>query len=177
MGWLKNPFPTSSPCSQSIRLARIPVFCLSICCCQPSCSRTEEILRVGRANNGVVSSSLSPVSAWRMPQLIPLPTAQNKSQQAVLMAYLENYMKWGTCALSSACFPPHVTLCRQLSNKGKMSWEWNKKEQMEDHGHEVHEAEETETKQFTAHTRTHISCSNSVMAKRENWITTQTWSC
>lgn len=61
-GWLKYLFPTSGSCPQSICLARIPVFCVSICCCLLSCSGPEELLRVGKAANRVVSSLLSLVS-------------------------------------------------------------------------------------------------------------------
>lgn len=57
-------FPLQVLACKSIRLAGIPVFCVSIRCCLLSCYGLEELMRVGKADNRVVSPLLSPVSGW-----------------------------------------------------------------------------------------------------------------
>lgn len=83
-GWLRNPFPTSRPCSQSIRLARIPVFCISICCLL-LCFRPEETLRGEEAGNGVVSPLLSPLSEQDrkqpQPNLTSIPSPKTRDNR------------------------------------------------------------------------------------------------
>lgn len=127
-GHLKNLFSTSCPCSQSIRLAGIPVFCVSICCCLLSCSGPEQTLRVVKADNGVICSSLSRVSEQERRQqgllsdLRLLPKKQRITNHPPATP-LEWKTQKLTCVSSYPWFPRPVPIYWQLSNKGSMSWE------------------------------------------------------